>query len=102
VKDMIITGGENVYSPEVERVIAEYPGVADVAVLGVPDDRWGESVKAIVVVQPGGSFDTEALIAHCREHLAGYKVPKSVDLAESLPRNATGKILKRDLRERSV
>lgn len=96
VKDMIITGGENVYSPEVERVVAEFPGVAEVAVIGVPDDRWGEQVKAVVA---GEQLDAGKLMEFCREHLAHYKCPRSVDVVEALPRNATGKILKRSLRE---
>jgi acyl-CoA synthetase (AMP-forming)/AMP-acid ligase II len=98
VKDMIISGGENVYPAEVERVVAEYPGVADVAVIGVPDDRWGEAVKAIVVAAPGATMDEAGLIAHCRSALAGYKCPKSVDVVDTLPRNSTGKVLRRELR----
>ena len=98
VKDMIITGGENVYGPEVERVVVEHPSVAEVAVVGVPDDRWGESVKAVVVPAEGATVDADALIAFCRERLAGYKCPKSVDVVDVLPRNATGKILKNVLR----
>jgi acyl-CoA synthetase (AMP-forming)/AMP-acid ligase II len=96
VKDMIITGGENVYSPEVERVVAEFPGVAEVAVIGVPDERWGEQVKAVVA---GEGLDADKLMEFCRERLAHYKCPRSVDVVEALPRNATGKILKRSLRE---
>ncbi|WP_326568965.1 long-chain-fatty-acid--CoA ligase [Amycolatopsis rhabdoformis] len=99
VKDMIITGGENVYSPEVERVLAEYPGVAEVAVIGVPDERWGEQVKAVVAPLPGESVDVEKLLQFCRARLAHFKCPASVDVLEALPRNATGKILKRSLRE---
>jgi acyl-CoA synthetase (AMP-forming)/AMP-acid ligase II len=99
VKDMIITGGENVYSPEVERVIAEYPGVAEVAVIGVPDDKWGESVKAVVSPAPGETIDADKLIEYCRGRLAHYKCPRTVDAIEALPRNATGKILKRSLRK---
>jgi acyl-CoA synthetase (AMP-forming)/AMP-acid ligase II len=98
VKDMIISGGENVYPAEVERVVAEYPGVADVAVIGVPDDKWGEAVKAVVVAAPGATVDEAGVIAHCRAALAGYKCPKSVDLVDTLPRNPTGKILRRELR----
>jgi long-chain acyl-CoA synthetase len=98
VKDMIVSGGENVYPAEVENALATHPGVADVAVIGVPDDRWGEAVKAIVV--PANNDVTEAeLIAFARERLAGYKLPKSVDFAETLPRNPSGKLLKRELRE---
>jgi acyl-CoA synthetase (AMP-forming)/AMP-acid ligase II len=98
LKDMIISGGENIYSPEIERVLAEHPAVAEVAIIGVPDDRWGESVKAVVALKPGSEVSPEELIDFCREHLASYKAPKSVDVLEALPRNPTGKILKRDLR----
>lgn len=94
VKDMIITGGENVYPAEIERVLAEHPDVNEIAVIGVPDPKWGETVKAVVV----GSVSPEELLAYSREHLAGYKRPTSVDVVEALPRNATGKILKRELR----
>lgn len=99
MKDMIITGGENVYSPEVERVLAEHPAVAEIAIIGVPDDRWGESVKAVVAFRPGMSATADELIAFAREHLAGYKAPSSIDVVEALPRNPSGKILKRDLRK---
>ncbi len=98
VKDMIITGGENVYCPEVERVLAEHPGLADVAVIGIPDELWGESVKAVVVAAPDATVDEADVIAFCRERLAHFKCPRSVDVVDALPRNATGKILKRDLR----
>jgi acyl-CoA synthetase (AMP-forming)/AMP-acid ligase II len=98
LKDMIISGGENVYSPEIERVLAEHPAVMEVAVIGVPDDRWGEVVKAVVSLHPGQQVTEQALIDYCREHLAKYKCPTSVDFLEALPRNPTGKILKRDLR----
>jgi len=98
VKDMIVTGGENVYPAEVENVLMKHPGVADVAVIGVPDERWGETVKAIVV--PASDTPSEAdLIEFARGRLAGYKLPKSVDFAEVLPRNPSGKLLKRELRE---
>src|SRR5258706_9797660 len=98
VKDMIITGGENVYCPEVERVLIEHISVADVAVIGIPDDRWGESVKAVVVATPGSTLNEVDLLAYCRERLAHYKCPRSVDVVPVLPRNATGKVLKRELR----
>ncbi len=98
-KDMIISGGENVYSAEVEDVLHAHPAVAEAAVIGVPDPRWGEAVRAIVVVRAGVATDEATLIAHCREHLARYKVPRSVVFTDALPRNATGKVLKRDLRE---
>ena len=98
VKDMVISGGENVYPAEVERVVAEHPAVAEVAVIGVPDEKWGEAVKAVVVAAPGAALDEAAVIAHCRAALAGYKCPKSVDVVDALPRNPTGKILRRELR----
>jgi acyl-CoA synthetase (AMP-forming)/AMP-acid ligase II len=103
LKDMIISGGENVYSPEVEQVLAEHPAVGDVAVIGVPDDHWGEQVKAVVAPAPGQSLDAgeleAALIAFCRERLAHYKCPASIDVVDVLPRNPAGKVLKRNLRE---
>ncbi len=99
VKDMIVSGGENVYPAEVENALMTHPDVADVAVIGVPDERWGEAVKAIVV-PAAGTEPTEAdLIAHARTLLAGFKLPKSVDFATDLPRNPSGKLLKRELRE---
>ena len=99
VKDMIVSGGENVYPAEVENALSEHPAVADVAVIGVPDDRWGETVKAVVVARPGTSPRAEEIIAFARARLAGYKCPTSVDFAVSLPRNPSGKLLKRELRE---
>jgi acyl-CoA synthetase (AMP-forming)/AMP-acid ligase II len=99
IKDMIISGGENIYPAEIERVLAEHPSVADVAVIGVPDDRWGEVPKAVVVAREGETIDADALIVFCREHLAAFKCPKSVDVLDGeLPRNPTGKVLKKDLR----
>ncbi len=94
---MIITGGENVYGPEVESVLIEHPAVVDAAVIGVPDDFWGESVKAIVVAD--GDVDAADVIEFCRRHLAGFKCPRTVDFVAELPRNASGKILKTQLRE---
>jgi acyl-CoA synthetase (AMP-forming)/AMP-acid ligase II len=99
LKDMIITGGENVYSPEVERVLAEHPSVMEVAIIGVPDDTWGESVKAVVALKPETTTTEAELIAHCQESLARFKCPRSVDILDALPRNPTGKILKRELRK---
>ncbi len=98
LKDMIISGGENIYSPEIERVLAEHPSVMEVAIIGVPDERWGESVKAVVSLKPDTQAGEDELISWCREQLASFKCPKSVDILEALPRNPTGKILKRDLR----
>jgi acyl-CoA synthetase (AMP-forming)/AMP-acid ligase II len=97
LKDMIISGGENIYSIEVERVLAEHPAIAEVAVIGVPDEKWGESVKAVVALE--GEASEAEIIAFARERLAAYKCPKTVDVMDALPRNPTGKILKKDLRK---
>jgi long-chain acyl-CoA synthetase len=99
IKEMIVSGGENIYPAEVENAIAGHPAVQDVAVIGVPDDRWGEAVKAIIACKPGMSADAVEIIAYARERIAGYKLPKSVDFVASIPRNASGKILRRDLRQ---
>jgi long-chain acyl-CoA synthetase len=98
VKDMIVSGGENIYPVEVENVLHEHPQVRDCAVIGVPDDRWGEAVKAVVVLEPGGDVDPAGLIAFVRERVAAYKAPKSIDFVDALPRNPSGKILKKELR----
>jgi long-chain acyl-CoA synthetase len=98
VKDMIVTGGENVYPAEVENVLAKHPDVADVAVVGVPDERWGEAVKAVVVRREGSDVTDKDLITFAREHLAGFKLPKTVDFTDALPRNPSGKLLKREIR----
>jgi acyl-CoA synthetase (AMP-forming)/AMP-acid ligase II len=98
VKDMIISGGENVYPAEVESAIYGHPDVLEVAVIGVPDDKWGEAVKAVCVPRPGQSIDPENVIGWARERIAGFKVPKSIDVIDMLPRNASGKVLRRDLR----
>jgi acyl-CoA synthetase (AMP-forming)/AMP-acid ligase II len=99
LKDMIISGGENIYSPEVERVLSEHPAVAEAAVIGVPDDTWGETVKAVVGLRPETSATEQEIIDFCLERLAKFKCPTSVDVVEALPRNPTGKILKKDLRK---
>jgi long-chain acyl-CoA synthetase len=99
MKDMIVSGGENIYPAEVENALMSHPAVADAAVIGVPSERWGETVKAIVVAAPGASPTPEELIEHCRDRVARYKCPTSVDFADALPRNPSGKILKRELRE---
>ena len=99
IKDMIISGGENVYPAEVESAIYGHPQVAEVAVIGVPDARWGEAVKACVVPREGCEVDEASVIAWARERIAGFKVPKSVDVIPALPRNPSGKILRRNLRE---
>ncbi len=98
-KDMYISGGENVYPAEIERVIQDIPAVAEAAVVGLPDARWGETGCAVVVREPGDHIDEETVIQQCRERLAAFKLPRSVVFTESLPRNAAGKILKRKLKE---
>jgi long-chain acyl-CoA synthetase len=100
IKDMIVTGAENVYPIEVENVVAQHPSVADVAVIGVPDVTWGEAVKAIVVAEEGATIDPDELLEWTKERIAGFKRPRSVDVVDELPRNASGKILKKDLRAR--
>jgi long-chain acyl-CoA synthetase len=99
VKDMIISGGENIYPAEVESALFGHPAIADVAVIGVPDDKWGEAVKAFVVRRPGAEVTPDQLIGFARERIAGYKVPRSIDFVDTLPRTPTGKILKRELRK---
>lgn len=99
VKDMIITGGENVYSAEVEQALARHPAVRQCAVIGLPDPKWGEKVTAVVIRSAGSAATPEELIAHCRTLIAGYKVPKEVRFVEALPMTATGKILKRAVRD---
>jgi acyl-CoA synthetase (AMP-forming)/AMP-acid ligase II len=99
IKDMIITGGENVYSAEVENALAGHPAVAACAVIGVPDPDWGERVHAVVVLLPGQQATAEDIRAHCKSLIAGYKAPRSVDFVDALPMSGAGKILKRDLRQ---
>jgi long-chain acyl-CoA synthetase len=99
-RDMIISGGENVYSVEVEEAIAAHPAVLEAAVIGVPDEAWGERVHAVVVPRPGQAVDQAGLRAFCRERIAGYKCPRSVDFVEALPKSGPGKVLKRELRAR--
>ena len=99
IKDMIVSGGENVYPTEVENTVLKHPAVAEAAVIGVPDPMWGEGVKALVVLRSGSELTSAELIEFTRKHLAGYKCPKSVDFVDSLPRNAAGKLLRNALRE---
>ncbi len=99
-KDMIISGGNNIYPREVEEVILRHPAVAEVCVFGVPDPEWGEAVKAVVVKKPGAEVTAEEIISFCRDNLASYKKPKSVDFVDELPKSAYGKVLKRELRDR--
>ncbi|MEO0996913.1 MAG: long-chain-fatty-acid--CoA ligase [Pseudomonadota bacterium] len=100
IKDMIISGGENIYPAEVENALFAHPDVADVAVIGVPDERWGEAVKAVVVAAPGSEPDEADLIKWSRSRIAAYKTPRSVDFVAELPRNASGKVLRRELRKK--
>jgi acyl-CoA synthetase (AMP-forming)/AMP-acid ligase II len=99
IKDMIVSGGENIYPAELESVLMGHPAVADVAVIGVPDDRWGETVRAIVVRRPGAELEEQELIDWSRDRLAGFKRPRTVAFTHAIPRNPSGKILKRELRE---
>jgi long-chain acyl-CoA synthetase len=99
LKDMIVSGGENIYSAEVENVIARHPSVVMCAVIGTPHEQWGEAVHAVVVRKPGAEVDSDQLRAHCREFIAGYKCPKTIEFRDELPLSGAGKILKRELRE---
>jgi len=100
VKDMIVTGGENVYSTEVEQALQKHPGVKMSAVIGMPDEKWGEKVVAVIIPAEGAAPTREEIIAHCRTLIAGYKVPKAVEFVDTLPMTATGKVLKRAVRDR--
>ena len=99
VKDMIISGGENIASSEVERVVYQMPQVREAAIIGLPDEKWGERPVAVIALNPGHTLDYETLASHCRAHLAAFKVPKQLILREQLPRNPSGKVLKRVLRD---
>lgn len=99
IKDMIVSGGENVYPREVENALFEHPDIADAAVIGIPSEKWGEAILGVVVPKAGKSIASDELIEFCRERLAGYKVPREFEFIEELPRNASGKVLKKDLRE---
>ena len=100
VKDMVITGGENVFTTEVENAVGSHPAVQDVSVIGIPHEEWGEAVHAIVILVPGQTATEEEIIAHCRERIAGYKLPKSITFRdEPLPLSGAGKVLKTELRK---
>ncbi|MCX7169548.1 MAG: hypothetical protein NTY41_04455, partial [Proteobacteria bacterium] len=98
-KDLIISGGVNLYPREIEEVLHAHPAVAEAAVIGVADDYWGEAVKAFVVCRKGSSVTREELIAFCQTSLAGFKLPKTIEFIDMLPRNAAGKVLKTELRQ---
>jgi long-chain acyl-CoA synthetase len=98
--DVIVTGGENVYSSEVEAALYQHPDIAEVAVIGVPDELYGETVFAAIVPRPGKTLEPAAIIAHCRSLIGGYKIPRKFAFVETLPKSAVGKILKADLRKR--
>ena len=97
--DMYISGGENVYPAEVENVLYQLPQIAEAAIIGVPDERWGETGIAFITLKAGENLEEKEIIQHCIDNLAKFKVPKSVEFIDALPRNATGKVLKRNLRE---
>lgn len=100
IKDMIISGGENVYSAEVENAIAQHPAVASCAVIGVPDQRWGERVHAVIVPMPNAQVTAEEIREHTKQLIAGYKAPRTCEFVETLPTSGAGKILKRELRKK--
>ncbi len=101
-KDMYISGGENVYPAEVENVLYQLPEVAEAAIIGIPNDRWGEVGLAVIALKPGASLERTTVIEHCVTRLAKFKVPSDITIVEELPRNATGKVLKRELRSQFV
>jgi len=98
IKDMIVSGGENVYPREVENVLFAHPAIADAAVIGLPDEKWGEAVTAVLVLRDGASLEVEELIDFCRGKLGAYKIPRQIRIVSELPRNASGKVLKKELR----
>jgi long-chain acyl-CoA synthetase len=98
IKDLLMSGGENIYPAEVENAIMTHPDVLEVAVIGIPSERWGETPHAVVVARPGADLTVEAVIAHARTQIAHYKCPASVEVVTALPRNPSGKVLKRELR----
>ena len=100
IKDMIVSGGFNIFPVEIEKAIQAHPAVLDCIVVGVPDDKWGEAVKAVVQLKGGQAVDAETLIALCKERLGSAKAPKSVEFWPDLPRSAVGKLLKREVRAR--
>ena len=100
-KDIVISGGENISTVDVEQALLRHPAIADVAVVGVPDEKWGERPRAFVITEPGTVLSREEVIAHAREWIAGYKVPRDIVFSEGLPRTSTGKVMKHELRKQS-
>jgi acyl-CoA synthetase (AMP-forming)/AMP-acid ligase II len=99
IKDVIISGGENIYAAELERILSQHPSIAEVAVIGIPDTRWGEVPLAIVVQKDGCALASDDILRFARQSVASFKVPRGIEFVSSLPRNASGKILRRELRE---
>jgi acyl-CoA synthetase (AMP-forming)/AMP-acid ligase II len=99
IKDMVVTGGENVYPAEVENVLGGHPSILEVAVIGVPDDKYGEALLAVTALKQDASLTQQDLLVFCRDKIAGYKIPRQLKIVDALPRNASGKILKTALRE---
>jgi acyl-CoA synthetase (AMP-forming)/AMP-acid ligase II len=99
-KDMILTGGENVASAEIERVLYQHPAILECAVIAIPDEQWGEVARAVITLKAGCQASDAEILDHCRKHLAGFKIPKSIEFVEALPKGGTGKILKKVLREK--
>lgn len=99
LKDMIVSGGENIFTAEVENAIVNLTGVAQAAVIGIPSDKWGETVHAVIILKPGASVSADDVVAHCRERIAGYKVPRSIEFRDALPMSSVGKVLKNELRK---
>jgi acyl-CoA synthetase (AMP-forming)/AMP-acid ligase II len=97
-KDMICSGGVNIYPSDIEAILHSHPKILESAVIGVPDPKWGEALKAVVILKSRQTLTEKEIIKYCKEHLAGYQVPKSIDFAPSLPRNPSGKVLKKELR----
>jgi long-chain acyl-CoA synthetase len=100
IKDMVISGGVNIYPREIEEVLVKHPEIAEAAIVGVPDERWGERLKAFIVAAPGSELDAEGVTAYCEARISRMKTPKDVEFIEQIPRNANGKVLKTELRKR--
>ena len=98
-KDMVISGGINIYPRDIEETLLQHPAISDIAVIGVPDDKWGERLKAFVVKTPAAELDSDAIIAFCEGRISGMKIPKDIEFIDVLPRNASGKVLKTELRK---